>query len=378
MNLPSEIVRGLPSSTIVSGCVTDDEEAIRVFLASYSRNPSHTLRAYTREVKRFLLWVRATNQSGSMSLLPLVSHDDINKYLDYLSNPRPFSEAFLKSNGWKGQPVRSGLQPTSINHAVIVLNKAFDAWRNLRTTNNQPYCLFNPVILARGAVKGGKQREMEEALSRSEWAAVMSVIDQLGESAKSPRDIKHYHRSRWVIQLLYRAWLRRSEAAGIAMSSFVPTDAGWDLKLVDANGLPVAKGGGKHTIIVTHKLMDELKIYRQSIGLPPLPSLGDHRPAILSLYGDKKPITDQVLYMICGEIFRRAAGLIENADPFGAVRLRKASPHWLRHTGISHAMESGANPRYVQAQARHSSLAVTARYDHKEKVAWRRDMESLD
>ena len=66
--------------------------------------------------------------------------------------------------------------------------------------------------------------------------------------------------------------------------------------------------------------------------------------------------------MLCKVIFDKAANRMETDDPAAAARLRQATPHWMRHTGVTHAMESGASPRYVQAQARHSSLNVTAKY----------------
>ena len=41
-------------------------------------------------------------------------------------------------------------------------------------------------------------------------------------------------------------------------------------------------------------------------------------------------------------------------------------------------MEMGVDPRYVQAQARHSSLHITARYDHKKRQAWRDAFNAAD
>ena len=51
----------------------------------------------------------------------------------------------------------------------------------------------------------------------------------------------------------------------LTMGSFEPSPHGWDIKLV-------GKGGKKATIVATSKLMDELRIYRTSLGLSPLPA----------------------------------------------------------------------------------------------------------
>jgi integrase/recombinase XerD len=43
------------------------------------------------------------------------------------------------------------------------------------------------------------------------------------------------------------------------------------------------------------------------------------------------------------------------------------SPHWFRHSHVTHALARGANPVDVQEQAGHSSLQVTTSYAHKTK-----------
>jgi site-specific recombinase XerD len=356
----------VPSVEVLRGDVADDEHAIRIFLDSYGRRSAHTVRSYEKECRRFLLWLFATRDPRP-ALLPDVTVSDINNYLAFLSNPRPFAEHFLKAHGWEHQPFRGPLATESVKHCITVLHKMFDALRNLRASANQPYCLFNPVVLAHGGIAGTSQEdEIEEALTPEEWAAVQAAVENLPR--ESIRDVKHYHRSRWLTQLLYRTWLRRSEASRLKMGSFEPSADGWNIRLT-------GKGAKKAKIVATTKLMAELKIYRTSLGLPPLPSPGESRPAVLAVTGRDKGITDQAIYLLCKVIFQKAADLIEGDNPQGAQRLRLATPHWMRHTGVTHALEAGAHMRYVQAQARHSNLSVTARYDHKERKAWRMDLE---
>ena len=42
----------------------------------------------------------------------------------------------------------------------------------------------------------------------------------------------------------------------------------------------------------------------------------------------------------------------------------KVSPHWLRHSHATHALESGAPIQLVQATLGHASVATTGRYPH--------------
>lgn len=45
----------------------------------------------------------------------------------------------------------------------------------------------------------------------------------------------------------------------------------------------------------------------------------------------------------------------------------KISPHWFRHSHVSHALARGANPVDVQEQVGHSSLTITTGYAHKQR-----------
>lgn len=344
---------------------TGDEHAIKTFLDGYSRKSRHTLRAYSKEVRRFMLWLHAT-RPVSERMLPGVTVEDVNAYLDFLARPVPFDTEFMRRYRLTTQPFKGPLAVESVKHAIIILHRMFNALRNLPNERNEPYCLFNPIVLARKAVAGASQdEEVEEALTREEWQAVLDAIRAL--PTKTERERRHAHRARWVIHLLYLSYLRRDEAANLRMDSFVSGKDGWDIKLV-------GKGGKAAKIIATQALMQELSLYRRSIGLGDLPTAGETRPAILSING-RHGVTDQVIYLLCKTIFGLASDRIE--DPQAKNRLLRATPHWLRHSGISHAMEAGAPPRYVQAQARHASLNITARYDHKERQAWRKAMERV-
>ena len=359
----------LPTVEVLSGDVSDDAHAIQIFLDSYARRSVHTIRSYEKECYRFLLWLKAT-RDPTPAMLPAVAVQDINDYLAFLANPRPFAASFLKAHGWEHQPFRKALADESVKHCITVLYKLFASLRELRAAGGLPYCMFNPVKLAHSGIAGSSNPDdvVEEALTQAEWDAVQAVIEALPR--ETARDVKHYHRARWVFQLLYRAFLRRDEAAKLTMGSFEASPDGWNLRLV-------GKGNKKAKIVVTKKLINELRIYRESLGLPPLPSPGEARPAILAVTGKDKGVTDQAIYLLCKVIFDQAANRMETDDPAAASRLRQATPHWMRHTGVTHAMESGASPRYVQAQARHSSLNVTAKYDHQVRRAWRADLERM-
>lgn len=344
-----------------------DRNAIETWLASYNTRSPHTARAFRKEAERFLMWLDAT-KGPSERLLPAATANDANRYLDFLGAPRPFSKELLERYHRTAQPFRGPLARASMRQAIVTLHRMFEALRNVPGEDGDSYVRMNPWVLVRDAATGEESDEIEEALTFEEWDAVQKTIEHLPR--ETARDRAHYARTRWIFQLLYRAFLRREEAASLQMGSFENSPDGWRIKLL-GKGRKIAR------VIASRKLMAELTAYRLFLGLPPLPAPGEDRPAILAVIGKEKAVSDQAIYAICTTIFRMTADRIADTDPAAATRLRCASPHWLRHTGISHAMERGVDPRYVQAQARHSSLKVTARYDHKEKRRWRDQLEMM-
>lgn len=55
--------------------------------------------------------------------------------------------------------------------------------------------------------------------------------------------------------------------------------------------------------------------------------------------------------------------------------LRRATPHWLRHTSITHQAQSGISLRHLAESARHARLETTSRYLHSEDNEWHREQQ---
>lgn len=51
-------------------------------------------------------------------------------------------------------------------------------------------------------------------------------------------------------------------------------------------------------------------------------------------------------------------------NPTFAEKLRRATPHWIRHTHATHALYRGADLTTVRDKLRHTSLATTSMYLH--------------
>jgi len=162
--------------------------------------------------------------------------------------------------------------------------------------------------------------------------------ERLVESANgvAPRDL----RDRALVELLYGAGLRVSEAVGLERN-------GVDLeeRLVRSIG----KGDKERIVPLGRSAADALRRYL-SRGRPYLDKR--HRPELF-LNAKGGPLTRAGAFLIMRRLAEKA-GL----DP------TRIHPHLLRHSFATHLLEGGADLRSVQEMLGHADLATTELYTH--------------
>ena len=79
-------------------------------------------------------------------------------------------------------------------------------------------------------------------------------------------------------------------------------------------------------------------------------------------------ITSTRLWAIMRRFFGAAADVIQAEHSVLAEKLRRASPHWMRHTHATHALARGAELTTVRDNLRHASIATTSIYLHGDEV----------
>jgi integrase/recombinase XerD len=162
--------------------------------------------------------------------------------------------------------------------------------------------------------------------------------ERLVEAANgtSPRAL----RDRALVELLYGAGLRVSEAVGLERGAV-------DLegRLVRAAG----KGGKERVVPIGRQGIEALRRYL-SRGRPFLDRR--HRPEVF-LNAQGGPLTRAGAFLILRRLAEKA-GL----DP------TRVHPHLLRHSFATHLLEGGADLRSVQEMLGHADLATTELYTH--------------
>lgn len=344
-----------------------DVEAIRCFLGEYDRSPG-TLRIYQRETERLLLWALVDRGKPLSSL----NRQDFEGYLNFLADPQPAAlwcgpKAERCSEAWR--PFVGPLSESAILTAMAAINSL------MGYLTDAGYLAGNPLGLIRqrrrkmaaqapGALltvsTTAEAEKVERFLDEEMWAAVTQAIENMPRSDDQER--AKYERARFIAAVLYMLAPRAGELETHRMNSFREERGRWWWYVV-------GKGGKKAKVPVADDMLQALIRYRKFLGLPAVPKRTDTTPLLASLK-DRQPITARRLNQILKEIFFSAAELLPPESHHKKEKLRAASAHWGRHTGITAKIDSGIAERYVQKDARHSDSRTTRRYVHEEEERW--------
>ncbi|WP_246217006.1 phage integrase family protein [Paraburkholderia panacisoli] len=342
---------------------TNDVEAIGAWLAL--REAPHTARAYRRESERLLLWAIVERRQPLSSL----TTEDAIAFRAFLRHPVPAARwtgppCARSSPAWR--PFVRRLTARSVAYALAVLRALF-AW-----LVDQHYVVLNPF--AGMTVRGGAPRTPFDAgrsLTGREWTTMRALagrVERHGWTASAAQ------RLRFVLDFGYATGLRAHEfvAATLGDIQVDPRGAWW---------LAVTGKGTKPGRVALPPLArDALRHYLKSRGLPvtrarwapSTPLLGAldtrHDAGRHGTHDElgETGISAARLRQVVGEFFEEAADHVAARNPALAAKLRHASPHWLRHTHASHALNQGVELIAVRDNLRHASIATTSTYLHGE------------
>jgi integrase/recombinase XerD len=246
---------------------------------------------------------------------------DLKSLADWLGQP-PSSATTEQLEAYLADLRAAGRAPTTISRRAAALRTFF---RHLVLVGVRPE---NP---AAELAAPRRARRLPRTLSPGE-------AERLVEAAKgtTPRTL----RDRALVELLYGAGLRVSEAVGLERGAV-------DLegRLVRA----VGKGDKERVVPIGRQAVDALRRYL-SRGRPFLDRR--HRPELF-LNAQGGPLTRAGAFLILRRL-AIGAGL----DP------ARVHPHLLRHSFATHMLEGGADLRSVQEMLGHADLATTELYTY--------------
>lgn len=339
----------------------DDHAAVQAWLGLHE-SPA-TQRAYRKEAERLILWAVIERGRALSSL----TTEDAVAYRAFLRHPMPRERWVARAqdrNSPQWRPFAGDLSPRSVAYALAVLNAMF------RWLIEKRYVLANPF--AGVNVRGARGRDLDNrrAFSAAEWDLIRTMADGLewshGWSEPAAR------RLRLLLDLGYSTGLRVSELVGATLGDIEhgPDGVAW-LNVV-------GKGNRAGRVVLPPMARRAIERDRLQRGLPLSPSLWVPGTPLLAplvgplvepLAGNEPPpdpagISASRLWQITRRFFRMVAASLEPDSPALADKLRRATPHWMRHTHATHLLDGGAELTTVRDNLRHASVATTSLYVH--------------
>lgn len=350
-----------------------DYEAIQAFLSEYQDSPQ-TLRGYTKECERLLLWAILYLNKPMSSM----SRDDFGEYIKFMGNPDPIwcgKKISKKSEHWK--PFIGPMSESAVKTSVASINSLL-SW-----LVNAGYVTGNPLGLIRKKKNKNDNitvyKKVERFLDDDMWAALLYCVETL--PIDTDADKYHQERMRFILTVFLLLGARISELANIKMNDFKKNVGGW---FWDVNG----KGDKNANVAMPKDMVDALMRWRKYLGLSALPKYNEDIPAIPFVNKFNKPLFDKEgikprrINQILKAFFEKAAvELSIGGQEDKAEKIKNASAHWLRHTSITQKVNAGIDRHTVQVEARHSDARTTDMYTHddekkrsdesqKHKIGW--------
>ncbi len=339
-----------PSASCALGA-RNDYEAVQAWL-ELQESPA-TRRAYRKEAERLILWAIVERGRALSSL----TTEDAVAYRAFLRRPSPRARWVgpprpRDSSEWR--PFAGDLSARSVWYSLSVLGALY------RWLIQQRYLLVNPFagIKVRGASR--TPLAAERVFADGEWSIIRTVAEGLEWSYGW--QVEAAQRLRFVLDFAYATGLRAGELT-VATLGNIEVDAHGDHWLhVDGKG---AKAGKVALPAMARGALDR---YLAQRGLPTTHARwSPDTPLVGSLEMDARGIATNRLWAIMKRFFGQVADLVEEKNPALSAKLRRASPHWMRHTHATHALGRGAELTTVRDNLRHASLSTTSTYLHTEE-----------
>lgn len=330
----------------------DDHAAVRAWLAL--QESTATQRAYRKEAERLMLWAIVERGRALSSL----TTEDAIAYRAFLRKPSPRDRWVgpprpRTSPEWR--PFAAALSARSAAHALSVISAMY------RWLIEQRYLLANPFAGVK--VKGGKRvaaLDAQRGFSSHEWSLVRSVAEAIEWTADWSEPAAQ--RLRFLLDFWFGTGLRPHEMVGARLGHIRRDDHGDDWLQV------VGKGHKEGEVAVPTSTMGALERYLAQRGLPTTRSRWDPKAPLLPALEGAGSVTTARLWVVLRRFFDDAADQLQVTSPGTAEKLRRATPHWLRHTHATHALAAGADLTTVRDNLRHASIATTSVYLHTDQA----------
>lgn len=367
-NLPWKPPAPFPNMTVRAGKnsheystlgVSNDIEAIAVWLADTGAQSKNTSQSYRREVERLLLWSTSIKDKSISEL----HREDILEFAAFLKN-LPSNWIMTKrlsrsDSRWK--PYINQPAPSTQARTLTIINAMF------KYLVQSGWLKLNPMPKIHRQKKQASTPTLR-SLDSCDISIVKEAIDNLPST--TPKEATTKARDEWLFYLFLSTGARASEAS-LTMGNFKKINIGgqrswfWEI---------TGKGNKTALIPLSKPAVVKMMSFRSLLKIPPTPKANDPIPIIPSLRklnqdGGMKTIPEPLSRR---GIDKRLKMIFKSAMKIAAERnmpteqLQSASTHWLRHTSIREFYDSTGDIKLTQQFARHDNINTTAAYANQD------------
>lgn len=337
----------------------DDYQAVQAWLSLHETFA--TQRAYRKEAERLILWAIVERGRALSSL----TTEDAIAYRAFLRQPTPRARwvgPAMPRTSPEWRPFAGPLAPRSTAYALTVLGAMY------RWLIEQRYVLANPFAGVK--VRGVRAAGIDTArmFTEGEWKLVRTVADGLEWSYGWSEAAAQ--RLRFLLDFAYATGLRNGELVGATLGD-VQVD-GYGERWLRVLG----KGSKQGDVALPPLARQALDRYLVQRGLRVTPAKWDPAAPLISNIDGEGAITSSRLWAVMKRFFAAAADVVADGSPALSAKLRRATPHWMRHTHATHLLDRGADLRTVRDNLRHASISTTSVYAHAEEARRAREVAS--
>jgi site-specific recombinase XerD len=202
-------------------------------------------------------------------------------------------------------------------------------------------------------------------LSVDDWHCMLDTLENFPESTEQLKNEKE--RLRFIVHILYFLGLRVNELVTHTWNAFRRIDNQWWFYVM-------GKGDKPGRIPVNLELIRTVIKYRTYLKKSMYPDAKDLAPLVTSMKADAT-ITARHINRLLKRLADETAKNFTDIER--AKRIRKFSPHWLRHLSASMQDRVGIEFKHIRANHRHENDETTRRYVHALDKDRYQDMQKL-
>ncbi|WP_239062015.1 tyrosine-type recombinase/integrase [Ideonella livida] len=335
------VTQGVPGSAALTGA-RSDAEVIEAWVAARS-GAATTARSYRKEALRLLLWLQGERQQRRFQDMQV---EDCLAYMSFMEHVPPawMSRRYSTVLGEGWAPFRGPLSLASRRQAVVILGSFFGWMVDVGyLPGRNPWHLVN-----RQMGDDPRQHVLDSrAFTPQAWEAVLGHLHRQPPSPSRDRIL-------FILAFVEATGLRAAELVGARVEHMRRHRGRWAMQVH-------GKGARNRVIAVPGQALEALTLYLAARGLPVLEEADPKTPLLARLEEPLEPIGYQALYQTMKRWVREAI-LGSDLPRLEREDALRASPHWLRHTFGTRALERQAPLEVVQRQLGHADPRTTMRY----------------